>query len=234
MLASQRIWPSSMLHSLTPSSTTRLRSCWRNSRAASGDGMSGSVTISMSGVPPRLKSTMEYSEPAMRPGVAAGVDELGGVLLHVHAVDAAAELLAVHPVLEPARGGERLVVLADLVRLGEVGIEVVLAVEDVARPHRAVQRQRDARGVLDGAPVDHGQRAGMRQAHRARVDVGLVALGDRAAAEHLGLRVELDVHLEADDGLPAVTSALMTARPPGGSDAARAPASPPPAAESGP
>ncbi len=58
-LASQRIWPSSMLHSLTPSSTTRLRSCWRNSRAASGEGMSGSVTISMSGVPPRLKSTME-------------------------------------------------------------------------------------------------------------------------------------------------------------------------------
>ena len=59
MLASQRICPSSMLQALTPSSMTRLRSCWRNSRAASGDGMSGSVTISMSGVPPRLKSTME-------------------------------------------------------------------------------------------------------------------------------------------------------------------------------
>ena len=58
-LASQRIWPSSMLHSLTPSSMTVWRSCCRNSRAASGEGMSGSVTISMSGVPPRLKSTME-------------------------------------------------------------------------------------------------------------------------------------------------------------------------------
>ena len=67
MLASQRIWPSSMLHSLTPRPRTRLRSCCRNSRAASGDGMSGSPTISMSGVPPRLKSTSEYSEPAIRP-----------------------------------------------------------------------------------------------------------------------------------------------------------------------
>ena len=59
MLASQRIWPSSMLHSLTPSSITVWRSCWRNSPAAAGDGMSGSVTISISGVPPRLKSTIE-------------------------------------------------------------------------------------------------------------------------------------------------------------------------------
>ncbi len=56
-----------MLHSLTPSSMTRLRSCVRNSRAAAGLGMSGSPTISTSGVPPRLKSTTEYSEPAMRP-----------------------------------------------------------------------------------------------------------------------------------------------------------------------
>jgi len=67
MLASQRTWPSSMLHSLTPSSMTSSRSCCRKSRAAAGDGMSGSVTISTSGVPPRLKSTSEYSDPVMRP-----------------------------------------------------------------------------------------------------------------------------------------------------------------------
>ena len=101
--------------------------------------------------------------------------------------------------------GQRLVVLADLVRLGQVGIEVVLAVEDVARLHGAVERQGDARGVLDGAPVDHRQRAGVRQAHRAGVRVGLVALGDGAAAEHLGLRVELDVDLEADHRLPGAS-----------------------------
>ena len=108
---------------------------------------------------------------------------------------------------KPAAGAERHVVLADLVRLGQVGIEVVLAVEDVARLHRAVERQRDARGVLDGAPVHHRQRAGVRQADRAGVEVGLVALGHGAAAEHLGLRVELDVDLEADDRLPGVVIA---------------------------
>ena len=36
--------------------------------AASGDGMSGSVTISIKGVPPRLKSTRP-TEPCMRPEV---------------------------------------------------------------------------------------------------------------------------------------------------------------------
>ena len=154
----------------------------------------------------RRAATVEVDHGVVRAGdaarVAAGVDELGGVLLHVHPVDAAAEELAVDPVLERALGGQGRVVLADLVRLGQVRIEVVLAVEDVARLHGAAERQRDARGVLDGALVHHGQRAGVREAHRARVHVGLVALGDGTAAEHLGLRVELDVHLEADDRLP--------------------------------
>src|SRR5829696_3509503 len=36
-------------------------------RAASGEEMSGSVTISMSGVPPRLKSMSEPTEPCIRP-----------------------------------------------------------------------------------------------------------------------------------------------------------------------
>ena len=58
-----------------------------NSAASAAERRSGSVTISTSGVPPRLKSTTLASAPWMRPG-AAGVHELGGVLLEVHAVDA--------------------------------------------------------------------------------------------------------------------------------------------------
>ena len=69
---------------------------------------SGSVTISTSGVPPRLKSTTLVYAPWMRPE-RAGVDQLRGVLLQVHAVDA--------HVAEAALPGKRDVVLADLVAL---------------------------------------------------------------------------------------------------------------------
>ena len=57
---------------------------------------SGSVTISASGVPPRLKSTM-LGVRAVDAPARADVDQLGGVLLEVHAVDA--------HLAEPARRG---------------------------------------------------------------------------------------------------------------------------------
>ncbi len=86
-LASQRSEPSSMFTSETPSWRSVARSSFSHSLACSGERRSGSVTISTSGVPPRLKSTMLASEPWMRP-LGADVDQLGGVLLEVHAVDA--------------------------------------------------------------------------------------------------------------------------------------------------
>ena len=58
-----------------------------NSPASAAERRSGSVTISTSGVPPRLKSTTLVSAPWMRPG-AALVRQLRRVLLHVHAMDA--------------------------------------------------------------------------------------------------------------------------------------------------
>ena len=67
MLASQRSEPSSMFTSLTPRRRSVLRSSFSHSPACSGVRRSGSVTISASGVPPRLKSTIEASEPWMRP-----------------------------------------------------------------------------------------------------------------------------------------------------------------------
>ncbi len=54
MLASQRSDPSSMFTSLTPSCRSVSRSTVSHSRACSAERMSGSVTISASGVPPRL------------------------------------------------------------------------------------------------------------------------------------------------------------------------------------
>ena len=53
-LASQRSEPSSMFTSLTPSWRSVSRSSVSHSRAWSAECRSGSVTISASGVPPRL------------------------------------------------------------------------------------------------------------------------------------------------------------------------------------
>ena len=86
-LASQRSEPSSMFTSVTPSRRSVVRSSVSHSRACSAERTSGSVTISTSGVPPRLKSTTDASRAVDAPA-RAGVDELGRVLLEVHAVDA--------------------------------------------------------------------------------------------------------------------------------------------------
>ena len=67
MLASQRSEPSSMFTSLTPSWRSVVRRSFSHSEACSAERTSGSVTISASGVPPRLKSTTLASEPWMRP-----------------------------------------------------------------------------------------------------------------------------------------------------------------------
>ena len=52
-----------MFTSETPSWRIVVRSSCAHSRAWAGERMSGSVTISTSGVPPRLKSTSDAPEP---------------------------------------------------------------------------------------------------------------------------------------------------------------------------
>ena len=76
-----------MFTSETPICLSVVRSSWRNSRASAAERRSGSVTISTSGVPPRLKSTTDAPAPWMRPD-SPMVDQLRGVLLEVRAMDA--------------------------------------------------------------------------------------------------------------------------------------------------
>ena len=130
---------------------------------------------------------------AVDPPARAQVDQLGGVLLEVHAVDAhVAELPA------PAQG---LVVLRDLVALGEVGIEVVLAVEDRPRRELRAQRGSDHQPEVDRSRVGDRQAPGQPEAHRAGARVRRLAEGELAAAEHLRGGRELHVDLEPDHGL---------------------------------
>ncbi len=130
----------------------------------------------------------------------AEVGALAGVLFEVGALHP--DACAVGQGEEPV-DVQRLVVLADLVGLGHVRVEVVLAMEG-ARPHGAVQRQADAHRQFDGLAVEHRQRSGQAEGDGVDVGVRLVAEAVRARAEQLGGRGQFDVHLEADDQLPAV------------------------------
>ena len=104
---------------------------------------------------------------------------------------------------------KRLVVLGDLVALRVVRVEVVLAVEDGVLCDLAAEREPEPDRPLDRLPVRHGQRSRMREADRAGARVRVVERPDRATAEHLRPRLQLDMDLETDDRFPLAQRRLL-------------------------
>ena len=97
--------------------------------------------------------------------------------------------------------GEGLVVLGDLVTLGRVGVEIVLPCENRLWIDPAIEREAGLNGQLYRLAAEHRQGSGQSQANRANIRVGRRAETGGAAAENLGVRSELDVHLKPDDDL---------------------------------
>ena len=201
-LTSKRREPFSISASEIPSSTTVWRSSWRKRFAWSAEWRSGAVTISTSGVPARLKSTSVCSAPAMRPSAPPTWTFLAASSSRCARTIPTSMLAVRRRQREPSVDAERLVVLGDLVALRQVGIEVVLAVEDRVLDDAAAERVAEEDRHLDRAPVRHGQRPGVREADGARARVLGREVLELAAAEHLRLRLQVDVDLEADDRFP--------------------------------
>jgi hypothetical protein len=146
-------------------------------------------------------------------GEATDMGGLAGVLLHVRALDLDPEGLAVAPIVgqsdvHEALEADRLVVLGGLEVLRHVRVEVVLPREAAPLRDLAVEREPDPDRGLDGLAVHRRHRAGQPEAGRADVRVRLPAERGRAAAEHLGRSVELDVHLETQGGVVALQHVL--------------------------
>ena len=133
------------------------------------------------------------------PTRAADVSRLAGVLLQVGALDADPESIGK---VEPAVDTDRLVVLTDLVRLGHVRVEVVLAGKGRTL-HRAVDGQAEPHGQFDGLAVEHGKCAGQAEGDGVDVGVRFVAETIGGGREELRAGGEFDVHLEPDDHLVA-------------------------------
>ena len=111
---------------------------------------SGSVTISSSGVPPRLKSTPELSAPARRPSAPAWTSLAASSSRWARVIPTVNSPSGRQHADAPAHA-DGLVVLGDLVRLREVRIEVVLAVELRVRGDLAA-RAPAPRGSPAGSP----------------------------------------------------------------------------------
>ena len=136
------------------------------------------------------------------------VDRLAGVLLEMdahepHAQRARRAVLLERDV-EPAARDDRLLVLRDLIALGQIGIEVVLAREHGVAPDLAVRGEPGADRELDRAAVEHRQHARQREADRVDGVVRRQPVADRRGAEQLRGGAQLRVHFEPDHHLLAL------------------------------
>src|SRR5207302_4174200 len=131
------------------------------------------------------------------------VQQLAGVLLQMGAREPHASFFLVDKEPHFSSDDDRQLVLADLVALGEVGIEIILAREDGAAVDLSLDGQAETDRVLHGLGVRHRQRARQRDVDRAGLGVRRGAERARGAREHLAVRGELRVRLDADDNFPA-------------------------------
>ena len=130
------------------------------------------------------------------------VDRLAGVLLQMQALDADLHRLAVDVDLDLALADDRAACTGDLIALRQIGIEVVLAVEDALQVDLRLEAEAGAHRLRDAFRVDHRQHAGHRRVDQRDVAVGLGAECRRSAGEQLGVRGDLGMHLQADDDFP--------------------------------
>ena len=90
--------------------------------------------------------------------------------------------------------------LRDLVILGGVRIEVVLAIKLCAGRDIAIEQHPGERRLFEGLFIRHRKRSGHAEADRAYVRVGIRTVLVRTTAPHLGAGSQLDVGFQSDDG----------------------------------
>ena len=99
---------------------------------------------------------------------------LAGVLLHVQALDSDVARGPVgHVERDRAVADDGVIELGNLIALGKVGIEVVLAVEDASQVDLGLDAKAGADRLLDTAFIDYRQHAGQGGIDQRHLGVGL-------------------------------------------------------------
>ncbi len=131
------------------------------------------------------------------------MQRFAGILLQVGVVDTYPLALAVVELnVHMARADNRFCQLRGLIALGQVRVEVVLALEHRGAGNLRVDRQPEHHRVTEGILIGHRQGAGHGQVQGAGLGVGRGAEGCAGAGEQLAPGGELDVDFEADHGFP--------------------------------
>ena len=127
------------------------------------------------------------------------VQRFTGVLLHVDARNAHPPRSSRRGVFQRSAGGQRLLVLRNLIALGKIRVEVVFPRKNRPLVDRAVEGQGGLCGKVDGPAVQN--REGPRKAKADRADVGVRRLAESraAAAENLRISKETGVYFEANN-----------------------------------
>src|SRR5215469_14557314 len=124
---------------------------------------------------------------------------LAGVFFQMHACDANALASAsLRGDFDVAVLGKRLVVLRDLVALGEIGIEVILAGKDRVLANLAVEGHRREYREFHRQSIEHRESAWQPEAHRTNIRVRRIAELRRAAAENLAFGQKMYVIFQPD------------------------------------
>jgi hypothetical protein len=88
-------------------------------------------------------------------------------------------------------------VLACLIAFGQVGVEIMFAVEKTVTCNAAAQGKSQPYGIHYRLPVEHRQGAGVRQGYRRNMRIGLATKSCAIGAKQLGTGTELDVYFKA-------------------------------------
>ena len=125
------------------------------------------------------------------------------ILFEMGAGDADSFCAAVfHFNIQRAVGDDGQFVLTDLVALGQVGVEIILAGEHRARRHRGLHGQAELGRHAHRFFIQHRQHTGQPQVHRAGLGIGLGAIRRGGTGEDFALGGELRVNLQPDDSFP--------------------------------
>lgn len=123
-----------------------------------------------------------------------------GIFLHVDVVDAHRFGLAAYANFQLATDANGLPVLRNLIAFRQIGIEIIFAIEGIARIDATAQSESEPDGKRHLLPVEHGQSARMPQRYGADMGIGVAAERGIVATKRLTVRGELNVYLQADDG----------------------------------
>ncbi len=130
------------------------------------------------------------------------------VLFEMQALDADRNLLGRGEVDQHhAFADDGVLVLADLISLGKVGIEVILAVEHRAQVDLRLEAEAGADRLRHAFLVDHREHARHGRIDQRDMAVGRAAEFGRGAGKQLRLARHLGMDFEADDDFPVAGGA---------------------------